>query len=488
MNIFKSVRSAKVPKTNFNLTHDRKLSFKFGQLIPILAEEVVPGDKFNITTELMIRLAPMVSPVMHRINAYVHFFYVPNRLVDDDWEDMITGNADISAPQIQLSRIDPSSLYDYMGLPTMAEGTVTVNAHPFRAYNLIYNEYYRDQDLQDEIKVKDALNGDFIVRLRNWEKDYFTSARPWAQKGDPVTIPVEHTTETRYIGEDETNTINTGDTIQFLKDSGNEGWLISQGNNVQNFGLDLDQEIDINNLRTAVRIQRWLERNARAGSRYVEHLLAHWGVKPQDARLNRPEYIGGGKQPVVISEVLNTSDTANAAQGEMAGHGITVGSENKGSYYCPEHGYIIGILSVKPKTAYYQGVHRKFSRKTKFDYYFPEFARLGEQEIKNKEIYLNGGIGNNDEGTFGYQGRYSEYKYGFNTVHGDFRNTLDFWHMGRRFASLPPLNGDFVKIDEAVEDLDNIFAVKDGTDYLWCQLVNRIQAIRPMPYFNDPTL
>jgi len=489
-----------------------------GDLVPILLEEVVPGDKFKVNTESLVRLAPMVAPMMHRVNIFTHFFFVPNRLTWDGWEDFITGGPDgldqSTLPLIDLNATNAAnfkkgSLGDYFGLPLM-DGTITnpayVNALPFRAYQMIYNEYYRDQNLTDPIEfttgAMDPLDIPRLAEMRKraWEKDYFTSALPWAQRGNPVGIPVD------FNYKNATEVYNQNDlqpTIDKAVHTGQvgttDGLLYPQGSSDPEDVLRLENleeeatSVDINELRKAVKLQEWLEKNARAGSRYIEQIFSHFGVKSSDARLQRPEYLGGGKNPVVISEVLqtsatNTQDTAVDAsvQGNMAGHGISVGRSNNFSRRFEEHGFIIGIMSVLPRTAYQQGFERFWHKYDKFDYYWPEFAHLGEQEVITHELYHNfAGTANESKATFGYQSRYSEYKYKQSMVHSDFRESLNYWHMGRIFENLPVLNTEFVESDPTTR----VFAVEeDGTDKLYVQLYNNVRAIRPMPVFGTPRL
>lgn len=502
--LFEQVR-IKAPKYNaFDLGHEKKLSFNMGELIPILLQEVVPGDKFRVNSELFMRMAPMVAPIMHRVNVYTHYFFVPNRLVYEDWEDFITGGelgtANPSFPVIQIQNANKSffakgTLADYLGIPVTGPGVVAnplnISALPFRAYQLIYNEYYRDQNLQTAIPVtKNGTvdwggEGSLITLLRNraWEKDYFTSCLPWAQKGAEITIP---------------NTINYLAASTIKRDDGlgmNAGAVSVDNENPQHLENALnenirvenieDLEIAVNDLRRSMRLQEWLEKNARVGSRYVESILAHFGIRTRDHRLQRPEYLGGGKSPVTISEVLNTSDTATAPQGNMSGHGISVGTSHRFKRAFDEHGYIIGIMSVLPRTAYQQGVHRTWTKFDKFDYFWPELAHIGEQAVLNRELFMDYEGAGVPAGTFGYQARYSEYKYGESTVHGEMKDTLDFWHMGRKFTGQPSLNSTFIISNPT----HRIFADTNAdNDKLFCQLYNDVKAIRPMPVFGTPML
>lgn len=511
MNIFQSIK-VKRPKTSlFDLSHEKKLSCNMGDLIPIYLQEILPGDSFQCNAEIFMRLAPMISPVMHRVNVYTHFFFVPNRLVWDNWKTFITGGPDgtetptfpfINFEDSIKTSFTPGSLADYMGIP-VSDGTTTINqnlvasALPFRAYGMVYNEYYRDQNLETEIDfgTGDVVSSDERTRLltlrkRCWEKDYFTSALPWLQRGDDVLLPIDASFTPQYdeqtLAESGIGSPMTGD-IQAAS-----GVVQAGGSDTIIKNLIDPQVIDttsvtINELREAIKLQEWLEKNARGGARYIEQILSHFGVQSSDARLQRPEYLGGGKNPVVISEVLQTSETTeNSPAGEMAGHGISIGKSNSFRKFFEEHGYIIGIMSTLPKSAYQQGVPKTYLKMDKLDYAWPEFANLGEQEIINKELYHSYASGPDNNGVFGYQSRYAEYKYGISSVHGDFKDTLQFWHMGRIFSSMPSLNSTFVSSQDITHE---IFAVDDPDVHkLYCQIYLDVKAKRPLPYYGTPRI
>nr|QJB19832.1 MAG: major capsid protein [Microvirus sp.] len=510
-NLFNTIK-LKRPKSNlFDLSHEKKLSCNMGDLIPIMVQEVVPGDKFKVNTEMLMRFAPMIAPVMHRINVFTHYFFVPNRLVYSDWEEFITGGPDgkseptfptLSVQEGSKSLFLKGSLADYMGVPIPpTSGTITkalgFNALPFRAYVEIYNEYYRDQNLQTRLeynKTGTIDGGDWAtlltLRKRAWEKDYFTSALPWAQKSEEVLLPGTIAYETgsaSYLYDADDNEL--ADTAGNLTVDAN-GKLNTphEGGQVGRIETEGTLDVTINELRRATKLQEWLEKNARGGSRYIEQIFSHFGVKSSDARLQRPEYLGGGKSPVVISEVLQTSKTDTSPQGNMAGHGISVGNANGFNKYFEEHGFIIGIMSVLPRTSYQQGFPRQLHHHTKFDYYFPEFAHLGEQEIYDYELfvdYLNTSGTYDPLRVFGYTPRYAEYKFNHSTVHGDFKDNLAFWHEGRIFNGPPVLNEDFIKADPS----HRIFAVTDPDVHkLYVQLYNDVKAKRPMPKFGTPQL
>lgn len=505
-NLFTQVLNKKPSKNIFDLTHDVKLSTKMGRLTPVMIMECVPGDKFNISAENIIRYAPLISPVMHRMDVTLHYFFVPNRLSWPNWEKFITGSqletpagpgVDPTPPFLSLDnpRTLQGTLANYLGVPEVQPGdTVEVNALPFAAYQRVYNEYYRDQNLITEVAddLVDGLNSTNLTFLRNraWEHDYFTSALPWSQKGEAVDIPLAPMEDVPVYVEPEAsysigvrvtnNNAPVGDPEVYIgpKDPNwtpplepTQLWAETSGLNAQ--------PTTINELRRAFKLQEWLEKNARAGTRYIESILAHFGVRSSDKRLQRPEYITGVKTPVMVSEVLNTTGET-LPQGNMAGHAIAVTTGKAGSYYCEEHGYIIGIMSVLPKTAYQQGVPKHFLKFDRLDYFWPTFAHLGEQEIVNREIYVNH---TDPDGTFGYTPRYAEYKYMPSRVAGEFQTTLNYWHLGRIFSSQPSLNGAFVTSDPT----DRVFAVNDGSDNLYCQVLNKVMAVRPMPFFGTPS-
>lgn len=507
-NLFTQVEFTKIKSNVFDLSHDVKLSFKFGDLIPVMAVDCVPGDKFNISCDTLLRFAPLVAPVMHRIDLFCHYFFVPNRLLwPTGWEQYITGGEQGSSvpghPFINVTAANwpGTPIFDYMGIPDPTgipgPGADSINALPFAAYQLIYNEYYRDENLITKYVIE-LVNGNNNANITNltrlhkraWEHDYFTSCLPWAQKGDPVTLPISGFEDVAVLANEPPDT--PGDSAVVL-----EGLGVPSGNNDDKtvpYGSPIGPTTDlyaetsqinssaanITDLRRAFKIQEFLERAARGGTRYVEFLMSMFGVKSSDKRLNRPEFITGVKSPVVISEVLNTTGTVDAPQGAMAGHGVSVASGNYGSYYCEEHGWIIGIMSAIPKTAYQQGIAKKFLKiNDRTEYYFEQFAHIGEQAVLNKEVYAYTATGTD---TFGYIPRYSEYKFENNRTAGDFRTTLDYWTLTRQFATAPALNQDFI---DCVPDT-RIFAVEDGTDYLWCHIYHKVKVRRKMPYFGNP--
>jgi len=505
-NLFNSIKMQRPKKNVFDLSHDVKMSLDMGKLVPTLMLECVPGDSFNISCESLLRLAPMVAPMMHRVDVTMHYFFVPNRILWDNWQDFITGGTEgVSEPEFPYfnsasvfgyidgldadKQIEVNKFIDYIGVPQVfgTGSSFNFSALPFAAYQCVYNEYYRDQNLIDQVdyKVIDGSNDDhhnnFLTqRYRAWEHDYFTASLPWAQRGPAVDVPL--------------GTIS----IPYNKIEGTGGYDIPNTSG-GNYNIDeapspltnglyapgVDAEVEpttINTLRRAFKLQEWLEKNARGGARYIENILAHFGVKSSDARLQRPEYITGVKTPVIVSEVLNTTGLdGELPQGNMSGHGISVTSGNYGKYYCEEHGYIVGVMSVLPKGAYQQGLHKSFFKFDKLDYFWPSFAHIGEQEVKNKEIYID--ENSSKEGTFGYVPRYAEYKYLPSRVCADFRTTLDSWHMGRIFEEQPTLSQEFVEC----KPTKRIFAVtEEGIDSLYAHVYHKIKAVRPMPKFGTP--
>lgn len=501
---FEKVRMRKMKRSAFDLSYETKTTQNFGELNPVMVKEAVPGDQFSVNSEVMVRMAPTVFPIMHRVDVSVHHFFVPYRIIWNDWEDFIfpkkANSAPPSYPRVGVgpgneeTYTNVKTLWAKLGLPTMEKDSLSedfwVNALPFRAYQAIYNEYFRDQNLEDEIDLDD--DSDILnIRTRAWEKDYFTSAFPTAQKGPAVTMPLSGTNvaykttselKTASGGEPATGPLtgsSVGDDQALLAAEG----VFARLENIESF----DGSATIEDLRRATRLQEWLERAMRGGTRYKEAIKSFFGMDIGDGRLDRPEYLGGGKQPISISEVLDTAG-GDTPLGTMAGHGIAIGANNNFKHTAKEHGIYISLLSILPKTAYNQGVDRMWYRKDRFDYYWKEFANIGEQEILNEELFFDPSTPNVNSQTFGYQQRYAEYKYSQDQVTGDFRDTLNAWHLGRQFTSLPALNNTFIKPTDN-DDLDRIFAVQsDDNDPFWIQVYNDIKARRPMPFFSNPSL
>lgn len=522
MSIFSKVPLPRNKRSVFDLSYDNAFTSKMGQLIPCYFEDVIPSDKFKISAAPFVRMSPLSAPIMGRLNVHVHYFFVPYRLLWDDWEKFITGGVDgTAAPLMPYIRPDgsdplPSSLLDYFGVArtsVTSEGSPIytypkVNALWWRAYWKIVDDYFRDENLTPSFfdNTRDnyintgggsifdlpgyayTMNGQdmFTPYCRAWKKDLFTSALPFAQRGAPVGIPVSPEAELYY------NEDGTGRTFDLTASSSSDrvvtldnptgSTIPSTGNVVAKASTG---SFDINDLREASAIQRFLERNAIGGARYKEQILSHFGVTVPDYRLGRAEFLGGHKTPVLTSQVLQTSQTnSDSILGTQGGHGIAAGSMRPVSYDVKEHGCIIGFCSITPDAYYSQGSHRAYQKFDKFDYFFPYFENLGEQAIKNSEIYVRGTL--DDDKEFGYAPRYYEYKHRNNEIHGDFRNSLAYWIPQRIFSTAPALNQDFVQVNPDKESsLNNIFPVKDGAqDQFYCVVSNAVRAVRPISRFS----
>lgn len=523
--LFNSVAMPRIPSNQFDLGHEIKMSFDIGRLVPSCVVDCLPGDVFRIQPETMLRFAPLVAPVMHRVDVYTHYFFVPYRILWDGFEDFITNpDSDIVAPYIELVANDAfsnGSVADYLGFPTEALVDTSVRVSPliFAAYRMIYDHYYRDQNLEIAETFVPLVAGDNSAAygvsdlennpplLRAIEHDYFSSCLPFAQKGDPVTLPLTFADNIPVelagvypAGANQALSVLDGSVLG----AGNVS--VDAGGNLQNdagattdfiidpngnWVVDIQAEaVTLDTLRTAIVLQEFLERDARGGTRYIEKIQAQYGVRSSDARLQRPEYIGGSKQVFAISEVLSTAQSSNdpgeATQfvGQMAGHGISVGGGNSFGFKVEEFGCIIGVVSVLPEPTYQQGLHRHWVKQDAIaDFAWPAFANLGEQQVTIKELYYAAA---DIDLEFGYQSRYAEYKSIPSRVAGEFKDTLSFWHLGFIFASEPTLSNDFIKADP--DKYERIFAVSpSGADQIYARVVNKIVASRRLPRYGIPS-
>lgn len=521
---FKSVELRRPKRSTFDLSHEKRVSGIMGNLMPVLITETLPNDTFRGSTEVLIKLAPMIAPIFHRLNMYVHFFFVPMRLLWEDWETFITGGrlgVEVDSPPIPpyveiqdiqalaVQRLAVGGLSDYLGIPPIADadewGIRSIDAMPFAAYWKIFCDYYRDRNYIADDPYLPLASGELTgagvdtltnIRIRAWEHDYYTSALPWTQRGAEVLMPLEGgtganfysrvdgsvITDDRYIGNDDVLGVGAGAAF-------NPAVAFESGE----FRL-VNSEVSINDLRRAEALQQWLERNALAGSRYNESIMAHFGRKTSDSRLQRAEYLGGGKAVIQISEVMTTAYSEDDAAvvvppGTPSGRGSSYSTTNRFSYNCEEHGFVMGILSVMPSSGYMQGLPRMFQqRRTFLDYPWPSFAHLGEQEVYDYEIFMSPtsvDATRADPPVFGYQSRYSDWKFIHNSSHGDFRTTLDFWHLTRKFASQPVLGNDFIEFETTLAD--RIFNVS-AVDHLWMYIYNQLKVKRSLPYFGTPKL
>jgi len=449
-----------------------------GQLVPCGLLEVLPGDTFQCQTSALIRVSPLVAPVMHPVQIRIHHFFVPNRLVYPGWEDFITGETDGTDYPTLTDTPSEFGIADYMGLPT-GQGELTYSSLPIRAYNLIYNEWYRDQDLVTEV----GEDGGLIKRVA-WSKDYFAGARPFSQKGDPITLPLGARAPVAHDAAD-TADIHVFSEVNddFHKMGSGATHLTAAttaGTEAGSLYADLSQaeSIEINDFRKAFALQRYQEARARYGSRYTEY-LAYLGIKSSDARLNRPEFLGGGKTTINFSEVLQTApdDTGQPTSvvGELKGHGIAAMRGNKYRRFFEEHGHVLSLLSVRPKTIYMTTQHRKWNRRFKEDYFQKELEAIGQQEILRKEIFAEtpGPDDTLGDTVFGYADRYRDYREEPSTVAAEFRDILDYWHLARDFETAPVLNQSFTDC----EPTKRIHA-EQTQHALWCTVQHHCRARR----------
>lgn len=542
MSLFTEV-IAKIPKLNgFNLSYETLYTVEFGQLVPIACKEVLPRDKFRMSTEVVVKTSPFLAPIFSRIDLYLHYFFVPVRLLQSDWEEFITTgtdglSTDMTPPYCKLSdlvghEVKDGSLDDYLNLPavtgseviTAGIGNMPVNVLKYLCYQKIYSDWFKDE-LLDSFEFEPIAGGELTsaqrtmaktLRYRSWKKDYFTSARPSTQLGASIPIPItgeivadgpfrfsygSTLSGHRAYGFDGASGEQVESTdVRFPVNSYNTGTdTVGANTFVYGDGLTLDEAgIDVNDLRRALKLQQWQERNMRGGNRYIENIYHHFGVKSSDARLQRSELLGGRKVPVVVSEVTQTSafmtDAATEPTtplGQIAGKGQSVANSGRIKWSAEEHGFIMCIASIMPKAAYMQGLPREFWRMSYLDYAWPLFGNLGEQEVYNGEIFLPQAAA---ASAFGYQSRYAEYKFSPNEIHGAFRSTMAFWHNARIFDNAPQLNNDFVQLNGGQDDSTNkgqnrIFAYQpDGYGHFQLHIYHDIRVLRALPKYGIPSI
>lgn len=509
---FSRVPKADIQRSVFNRSHDLKTTFDAGNLVPIFIDEALPGDTFTLNTTVFGRLATPIYPIMDNLHVETFFFAVPHRLIWNNWEkfcgeqDDPGDSTDYLIPTV-TANVANSTLYDYMGVPTGV--SLTFNNLAGRAYNLIWNEWFRDENLQDSVVV-DKGDGpdtatDYVLLKRGKRHDYFTSCLPWPQKGDAVNLPLAGEAPVTGIGKFNQTYVgganvyeSTGNTAFY-----SSGMLVSPGsvnnyyyieedpNNTgyPNIKADLSTAAaaTINDLREAFQIQRLYERDARGGTRYTEIIQSHFGVTSPDARLQRPEYLGGGRDRINIHPISQTSSTdTTSPQGNMSGFGTTGFGGHGFSKSFTEHSIIIGLINVYADLTYQQGLNRMFSRQDRWDYYWPALAHLGEQAVLNKEIYAQGTA--DDDLIFGYQERFAEYRYKPSMITGQMRSnfaqSLDVWHLAQDFTALPALNSSFI---EENPPIDRVVAVPSEPDIILDAFFD-LKCARPMPTYSVPGL
>lgn len=507
---FSMIPRAEIPRSKFNAQKTLKTAFDAGYLVPIYVDEVLPGDSFNCRMTAFTRLATPLFPVMDNMYLDTFFFFVPNRLVWSKWQRFMgerkpnpdsTIDFTIPVTTSPTGGYAVNSLQDYMGLPTVGQvdgsSTVTHSALFTRCYNLIYNEWFRDENLQESVTVDEGdgpdTYSDYTLLRRGKRHDYFTSALPWPQKGDAVTLPLGDRANVKQDFYTSTAVDYVSYNANQLVVAGNNPGAADSSDKVFYADLSTATAATINSIRNSFQVQRLLERDARGGTRYTEIVRSHFGVISPDARLQRPEYLGGGSAPITINPIAQQSATAASGTdtplGTLGAVGTGLAQGHGFSQSFTEHGIIIGLASVRADLTYQQGLHKMFTRSTRYDFYFPVFSHLGEQAIENREIYCDGTA--NDDGVFGYQERWAEYRYKPSQVTGYMRSTaagtLDAWHLAQNFGSVPTLNDTFIQDNPPIERVVAVGSEANGKQFIFDAFFD-VDMARPMPMYSVPGL
>lgn len=511
MSIFSKVGGAHPRRNKFNLSYSVKTTAEMGKLYPAgMPQMMVPGDTFKIGHEVVAQMQPLVAPVMADISIYFYDFFVPFRLLWDDWEKFITrgvtGDETPPLPKYQeysYSSYAKHTLFDYFGFPAGVANSIPYEDRPldfpWRAYWFIWNEYFRDENLMPEVDFKNLMKRHEVPARVCWGRDYFTSSLPFQQRGTPVAIPVVSSgfsadfpmySDNNSVGWDiiaPVHEVQTGRVGLNMHVSPSQNPALEYNRRLAN-GLHINDisSADVADLRFMFQVQKFQERSARAGVRYTEFLRAHFGVSPRDERLQRPEFIGGCKTPILIQQVLQTSQTSGQSTptGTKYGQGMTADSNYSGTYYASEYGVMISLFCIRPKAAYMQGINRQWIKDTSYDFFNPLFQSLSEQEIFEEELFASANHESNRR-IFGFTGRYNELRHNQNLITGGMRDTFNYWHLGRDFYYPPSLNEDFLNCEPS----KRIFAVQGETDSDFIlHIGHKIKALRPMVYMAEPGL